>query len=235
MDIHKPKPWHGAREFLKEYLIIVVGVLTALSAEAGVEWLHWRHEVEVADAGLRKELRLDGTFAFQAMAAWPCEQRRLDELSAALRRTHGVWKGHSTEDRPGRKASFVTPGHPWPEVSWDEYRRNGAVQHMSDARRWQFNSAYVDVLGERTWGTELGQASAELAILADDLPLSEVTRDRELAAIEHARSAGYMAAFVGKLLVDVLGQMDITFTEAERHPSVAACRAQYGPGRPIGG
>lgn len=32
MDIHKPKPWHGVREFLKEYLIIVVGVLTALAA-----------------------------------------------------------------------------------------------------------------------------------------------------------------------------------------------------------
>ena len=29
MDIHKPKPWHGMREFLKEYVIIVVGVLTA--------------------------------------------------------------------------------------------------------------------------------------------------------------------------------------------------------------
>jgi hypothetical protein len=31
MDIHKPKPWHGLREFLKEYLIIVIGVLTALT------------------------------------------------------------------------------------------------------------------------------------------------------------------------------------------------------------
>jgi hypothetical protein len=29
MDIHKPKSWHGFREFLKEYAIVVVGVLTA--------------------------------------------------------------------------------------------------------------------------------------------------------------------------------------------------------------
>ena len=35
MDIHKPKPWHGLREFLKEYLIIVIGVLTALTF---VQW-----------------------------------------------------------------------------------------------------------------------------------------------------------------------------------------------------
>jgi hypothetical protein len=30
MDIHKPKPIHNWREFLKEYAIIVLGVLTAL-------------------------------------------------------------------------------------------------------------------------------------------------------------------------------------------------------------
>ncbi len=57
MDLHKPKPWHGLREFLKEYLIIVVGVLTALTAEAGVEWLHWRHlasqHAEELDEGAR--------------------------------------------------------------------------------------------------------------------------------------------------------------------------------------
>jgi hypothetical protein len=33
MDLHKPKPWHSFREFLKEYLIIVVRVLTALAGE----------------------------------------------------------------------------------------------------------------------------------------------------------------------------------------------------------
>ncbi len=48
MDIHKPKPWHGLREFLKEYAIIVVGVLTALGAEQAVEVIH-RHEA-VAEA-----------------------------------------------------------------------------------------------------------------------------------------------------------------------------------------
>jgi hypothetical protein len=48
MDIHKPKPWRGWREFLKEYAIIVVGVLTALAAEQGAEWHHWNHQVEVA-------------------------------------------------------------------------------------------------------------------------------------------------------------------------------------------
>jgi hypothetical protein len=37
MDIHKPKPWHGLREFLKEYLIMPRGVkpMTPLFAGRG--------------------------------------------------------------------------------------------------------------------------------------------------------------------------------------------------------
>ena len=61
MDIHKPKPWHGVREFLKEYVIIVVGVLTALGAEQGVEWLHWRHLAEKAEVDLAAGIKPDGT------------------------------------------------------------------------------------------------------------------------------------------------------------------------------
>ncbi len=233
MDIHKPKPWHGLREFLKEYVIIVVGVLTALAAEQGVEWLHWQREVAVADAAMLKELHRNGVTTYEAIAAWPCEQKRLDELSADLRRTNGLWKGQAF-DTGGRRASFVAPGHAWPSTSWDEYKGNGAVQHMSDDRRLLFNTAYVDIAGERLWDSELGQARAELAILTDDLPLSEVTRDRELAAIERARLAGWYAAYVGKQLVAVLGKTGETFTEAEAHPQPLACRAQYGPGKPVG-
>jgi len=59
MDIHKPKPWHGLREFLKEYLIIVVGVLTALGAEQVAEWLHLRHETAEAREVLRIEIEHD--------------------------------------------------------------------------------------------------------------------------------------------------------------------------------
>jgi hypothetical protein len=48
MDIHKPKSWHGWREFLKEHAIIVVGVLTALAAEYSVVWLHDHHAADEA-------------------------------------------------------------------------------------------------------------------------------------------------------------------------------------------
>jgi hypothetical protein len=40
MDNHNPKPWHGVREFLKEYAIIVIVVPTALGADAMVQRVH---------------------------------------------------------------------------------------------------------------------------------------------------------------------------------------------------
>ncbi|WP_394762452.1 hypothetical protein [Phenylobacterium sp.] len=56
MDIHKPKPWHGGREFLKEIGTIVIGVLIALGAEQAVEWLHWRQQAVETRETLHAEL-----------------------------------------------------------------------------------------------------------------------------------------------------------------------------------
>ena len=81
MDLHKPKPWHGVREFLKEYVIIVVGVLTALGAEAVVEKVHEARLSEEARATVRAEIGLN-LANIQRRAQWqPCIDRRLKELS----------------------------------------------------------------------------------------------------------------------------------------------------------
>src|SRR5579859_6413095 len=63
MDIHKPKPWHGLREFLKEYAIIVVGVLTALGAEQTVEGLHRSAELNETREAIREEISDNATYA----------------------------------------------------------------------------------------------------------------------------------------------------------------------------
>jgi hypothetical protein len=81
VDIHKPKPWRGWREFLKEYAIIVVGVLTALGAEQSVEALRHRAEADEARRAIQDELGDDlNAFAAYAMQS-DCARRRVDELS----------------------------------------------------------------------------------------------------------------------------------------------------------
>jgi hypothetical protein len=59
MEIHKPKPWHGWREFLKEVGIIVIGVLIALGAEQAVEALQWHGKVAIVRKSILGELAND--------------------------------------------------------------------------------------------------------------------------------------------------------------------------------
>ena len=85
MDIHKPKPWHGVREFLKEYAIIVVGVLTALGGEQLVELVHRQTELSETREALRQEIAENaGTLALGA-AQDRCRDARADLLRAWTR------------------------------------------------------------------------------------------------------------------------------------------------------
>jgi len=94
MDLHKPKPWHGVREFLKEYLIIVVGVLTALGAEQVVENVHWARRVAETHAQLNAELSADAESGLTWLSRAPCRDAELAALREGLaeaRRT-GVFR-----------------------------------------------------------------------------------------------------------------------------------------------
>jgi len=86
MDIHKPKPWHGLREFLKEYLIIVVGVLTALGAEAVVEGLHWRHVLSEEREALDAEVETLRGAVLSRVELQPCIDARLAAVATLIRR-----------------------------------------------------------------------------------------------------------------------------------------------------
>src|SRR4051812_5727764 len=125
MDIHKPKPWHGVREFLKEYVIIVVGVLTALGAEQGVEWLHWRHLAEKAEADLAAGLRPDLVNAYSYVIIESCGKARVAELSAALQKPGSDWRGSPMPASAADLASHIIPvvytfrGVLWSHAAWD--------------------------------------------------------------------------------------------------------------------
>jgi hypothetical protein len=85
MDIHKPKPWHGGRELLKEIGTIVIGVLIALAGEQVVEWLHWREVVAETRKALDHELAGDLGVVQTRIDQAPCIARRVSEFKAASR------------------------------------------------------------------------------------------------------------------------------------------------------
>ena len=118
MDIHKPKPWHGLREFLKEYAIIVVGVLTALGAEQTVEYLHVQAQVRDAREALRDEISRDATYAAETADENRCIDAWLDKLAAYA-------EGGPRPDTMGAS----TANDIFPTTVWDVVK-TGALTHM---------------------------------------------------------------------------------------------------------
>ena len=139
MDIHKPKPWHGVREFVKEIGTIVIGVLIALSAEAVVENLHERRLSAEAREAIRDELRLDVDALNARLAILPCKRRRLEEITDLLNRAEA--------GEPFTPATEV--GSPlWLELHtqrWEAAMAGGRTSLLSSDEQREFGRVYGPV------------------------------------------------------------------------------------------
>jgi len=136
MEIHEPKPWHGWRGFLKEYGIIVLGVLTALGLEQCVEALHWHHKVDQAEQNMRIELAADRTEASQYAILAPCTQAYLDRVRDDLLRHN-----HADLARLYRFGEpFIT--EPWTATAWDAAVASQIGDHMATDRFLNYAEAF---------------------------------------------------------------------------------------------
>src|SRR6185503_13856129 len=124
VEIHKPKPVHNWREFLKEYAIIVLGVMTALAAEQVVEWFHWRSQVEGARKVIATETTNNLVGAIRRMRTVQCTEQRLDTLAKIL-------------DDASRSGSLPPvgyigqpPRHRWPTGAWDSVVVSQTATHF---------------------------------------------------------------------------------------------------------
>jgi len=88
MHVHLPKQLHGWREFLKEYAIIVLGVLTALALEQTVESAHERRLAGEANEAINQELQTDLDRVAYRARQQSCILKRLDEIQALLATWH---------------------------------------------------------------------------------------------------------------------------------------------------
>ena len=148
MDIHKPKPWHGLREFLKEYLIIVVGVLTALAGEQAIEALHGMHQVQAGETELRIAFVRELNNAALREAQDGCVTQRLAALSSILRQA----------TQSGRLPPITAVGHPsftpWKVGAWDVLVADQTVSHLPrqeaiDDTAIVQQTAYLGALSDR--------------------------------------------------------------------------------------
>ena len=87
--IHLPKVPHSWREFLKEYAIIVLGVLTALALEQAVESIHERRLAHEAQEAIHQELQENIDRAAYRLTQQGCIENRLDQIEGLLQHWQG--------------------------------------------------------------------------------------------------------------------------------------------------
>jgi hypothetical protein len=212
MDIHKPKLWHGWREFLKEYGIIVLGVVTALAFEQAAEVLRWAHETGDAREVLGREIAYDVKALDLIGMQDKCISQHLDALQK--------W-ADGTGPRPAgklRRPIFYT----MQTSTWDVANSGQVVVHFPLDEKLRFAGLYASLVNEReTIAEERDAWQTIVAIAGDQSTLDDEDRRDLRHAVGLARTIGPRRRGNAGVLLRVA-----------RSLSVDAPGPSYGPGTP---
>ena len=213
MDIHKPKPIHGWKDFLKEIGTIVVGVLIALAAEQTVEWLHWQSELRETRQALRTELaHAVGAYQYN-LTLQDCADRRLAELSQ--------WLDHA---QPGDRPPLAQPIWSPPRYTlllgaWDVAKGGQAAWRMPLEERL----LYAHLYGTLSRVYDVQQADNEiwrqLAQFTPAEPLDHADRMRLRGLVAQGRISARIAHSFGPFITPDVTALTIA---PERRPGMNA-------------
>jgi hypothetical protein len=223
MEVHKAKLVTNWRELLKEWGIIVLGVLTALLAEQAVQSIQWQHKVDAAIADMENELgSADGPQAYVRMTMRDCIATRLNAIRKAVEagdraRTHSlvdtVWLPNQTYDSLARESATASD----------------VASHMSPDRMLQFRIAY-EVLPEldRLSDRELVDLARLRALPAIGGPLETSEKLAEINAIEALRLDNDAMNRHADFVLLRMGMMGLGFKRARFERILEGARAHYG-------
>jgi hypothetical protein len=157
MDIHKPKPFHNWREFLKEYGIIVLGVLTALGLEQAVHAFHERQRVHEAIEALDAEIR-EGLASAQIVTDMQdCQRQQLEALSDA------VGKGDQTRVRTLLAQGDIYRVVPFNNTAWTSALASDVSNHIDKRRQLAYSGVYYVTGNLKGWTSDYARSAARLA------------------------------------------------------------------------
>jgi hypothetical protein len=184
MEIHKAKPWRGWREFLREYVIVVVGVLTALGAEELAQAWRWRQEVVEARHEFRFEIGTDLSLISRRADLADCVDRRLDELALVL--AHASQTGHLPP------LGFVGQPPRWIllEDAWSAQKSSQAAAHFSADELQSIGRVYRFMEGAAlTRDGEIAAWNRLESLAGPGRRLDPVTEGQAYEALTRARDA----------------------------------------------
>jgi hypothetical protein len=223
VDIHKPKPIRNWRDFLKEYAIIVIGVATALAAEQGVEWWHWKNRVRDATEAMRLELREDdGPQAYGRIAMVNCYAGQLDTIQAAIE-----------AERPRKEIAALTylyrpPVPTWDSSAWNAVLSSDVGSHVTPTQMMDWSKPYnfIPAIEKRN------QQEREDRLLLQPThskgeKLSSGEAETILAAIVRLRENNYGVSGFSGALLRTMKDNGILMGEDEKNYILNVLRKQF--------
>ena len=193
---HKPKAVHGWREFFKEYAIIVLGVLTALTAEQVAEHFRWQGAVAEGRDALHREMAFDDGYMRDRLLISPCTDKSIQQLSALI-------EGASRTGALPKTGEGDFPGRRLETSQWENERASQSLTHFPRAEREVLGRYYAQIDAMKTWDDQEIEAWAHLAVL-DHGPkkLGEADVAQLRVAIETARRMQFLMALNAKRVLD---------------------------------
>jgi len=164
VEIHKVKPIHSWRDFLKELGTIVLGIVIAIGLEHLVESWHWDQEVKTARQSLAAEISANNRnlLAFRVAIA-PCVDRQIREVDALLT---ALEEGRS----PEKIAVFRPPSSSLTrDDEWQSERASQVLTHFPRAELALLNRYYAQMNDFSNWTRQEGNAWHELSVLQTPL------------------------------------------------------------------
>jgi hypothetical protein len=205
MDVHKPKPWRGWREFLKEVGTIVLGVLIALGAEQAVEQLHWAREVRSARAGLTTEIGHDDRALAFRVAAEPCIARRLAALEGVIEKTA------KRESVPQLGPVIPDIGNALNNSVWENYRAAQTLTHLDEQEQGYLGTYYMQIGNLRQFLNDETNTWEVLRVLqGDPARLGPLDVAGLRVAIQHARFDNQLIADIAAAQLTTSRRLHIT-------------------------
>jgi len=221
MPKRKPTFFSDWREFFREFIIIVLGVLTALIAQSIAEEFAWREKVSAATDDMRQELGAgDAPQAYVRLMMNQCFNDRLAAVKESV-------------ERGDRMASRQLAQGIWlPVGTFDNYAWENAVSseissHIPQRDKYEFRIAYVMVPElDSVRAKMLGERAALDSIPRSGGPLSQTEKQIALEAIANleidnhrlVRAAAFMLRHMKKLGVRIdRDQLNRRLAEANAH------------------
>jgi hypothetical protein len=213
MEIHKPKPIHNWREFLKEVGTIVLGVCIALAAEQGVEWQHWRSQVQGARQALAQELARNMRNSAARVVMTSCVEDRLDKLADVL---DGASRSGTLP--PLSEALMYTPQMDWPTSTWKGVTSSDVVSHFPRNELNGLGLAYGQIEMLSRLNEQEITVSADLSAMIGPGRRLDPAMDASLhLALSRARLLNRMVAINGGQLVQRAMGLGLPYDDEDRH------------------